>query len=94
MGFLRVLPPCPKRLSTGLENCRQQNKGDYETYLGEKSLKFQECRGCETWLIPSTADASSPNVSLGNALILVHSSRYELGAPCPKFSGLQEVPAY
>ncbi len=39
-------------------------------------------------------NTSSPDVSQGNALILVHSSRYELGAPCPKFSGLQEVPAY
>jgi len=29
--------------------------------------------------IPSTADTSSPDVSLGNALILVHASRYELG---------------
>src|SRR5947207_7684200 len=43
---------------------------------------------------PSTGDASSPDVSLGNALILVHTSRYELGAMCPKFSGWQEVPAY
>ena len=33
------------------------------------------------------------NVSRGNALILVHTSRYELGAPCPKFSGLLVVPA-
>ena len=44
--------------------------------------------------IPSTADTPSPDVSLGNALILVHPSRYELGSPCPKFSGRQEVLAY
>ena len=43
---------------------------------------------------PSTTDASSPNVSRGNALILVPPSRYELGAPCPKFSELLVVPAY
>ena len=29
------------------------------------------------------------DVSLGNALILVHASRYELGATRPKFSGLR-----
>ncbi len=39
-------------------------------------------------LSPHTADTSSPDVSVGNALILVRASRYELGAPCPKFSGL------
>jgi len=33
-------------------------------------------------------NTSSPDFSLGNALILVHASRYELGGPCPKFSGL------
>src|SRR5436190_23889261 len=44
--------------------------------------------------IPCTRNASSPDVSLGNALILVRTSRYELGAPCPKFSGQQEVPTY
>ena len=38
----------------------------------------------ERVVIPSTADASSPGVFLGNALILVPASRYELGAPCPK----------
>ena len=45
-------------------------------------------------LSPSTALTSSPDVSLSNALILVQTSRYELGQPCPKFSGRQEVLAY
>ena len=39
-------------------------------------------------LTPYTADTSSSDVSLGNALILVRATRYQLGAPCPKFSGL------
>jgi len=30
---------------------------------------------------------------VGNALILVPTSRYELGAPYPKFSAMQGVPA-
>src|SRR6266480_8085685 len=34
-----------------------------------------------------TREASSPNVAPGNALILVHTSLYELGSLCPKFSG-------
>ena len=41
---------------------------------------------------PCRGDTSSPDVSQGNALILVHSSRYALGAPGPKFSGLKAVP--
>jgi hypothetical protein len=40
--------------------------------------------------IPSTDDTSSPEILSGNALILVRTSSYELGAPCPKF---EEVPA-
>jgi len=39
-------------------------------------------------LTPCTGDTLSPDVSLGTALILVDASRDELGAPCPKFSGL------
>src|SRR6266480_5709099 len=39
--------------------------------------------------MPCTADISSPDFTPGIALILVHTSRYELGALCPKFSGLQ-----
>jgi len=31
---------------------------------------------------------------LSSALILVDACRYELGEPCPKFSGRQEVLAY
>ena len=44
-------------------------------------------------LTPSTPDTSSPDSSPGKTLILVGPSRYGLGVPCPKFSGLQEVPA-
>ena len=40
------------------------------------------------------ADTSSPDFTRSNALILVYMPHYELGAPCPNFSGLQEVPAY
>ena len=47
-----------------------------------------------TDVIPSTRHASSPDFIRGSALILVHTSRYELGAPGPKFSGLPEVPEY
>ena len=46
-----------------------------------------------TYLSPFTGDTSSPEVSRGNALILVHTSHHKLGALCPKFSGLQVVPA-
>src|SRR6266480_5324345 len=48
-------------------------------------------RALDTHCNPSTALTSSPDVSLGNALILVQTSRYELGQPCPKFSGLPAV---
>jgi len=52
------------------------------------SVPFEEALSL---VIPCTGDTSSPDVSLGNALILVHTSRYELGAPRPKFSGRQAV---
>jgi len=44
-------------------------------------------------LTPATGDTPSPHVFRGYVLILVHASRYELGASCPKYSGLQAVPA-
>jgi hypothetical protein len=45
-------------------------------------------------LIPPTGNTSSPDFTWGSALILVRTPRYELGALCPKFSRLQEVPEY
>ena len=50
----------------------------------------------ETFLrhpIPFTGDTSSPDVSRGNALILVRTSHHKLGALRPKFSGLPVAPA-
>ena len=44
--------------------------------------------------IPCTADTPSPDSSTGSALILVATPRYDLGAPCPKFSGMQKILAY
>ena len=52
------------------------------------------CAVSNAYGIPYTGNTSSPRGTPGNALILVPIPRYELGAPCPKFSGLQEVPAY
>ena len=70
----------------------------------EKEIKAQHGKCAQKKLIehsrvsgkrnPYTADTSSPDVSLGNALILVPAFRYELGASCPKFSAQQEVRAY
>ena len=42
---------------------------------------------------PSIGGTPSPDVSRGHVLILVPAFPYELGASCPKFSGLQAVPA-
>jgi len=44
--------------------------------------------------IPYTGNTSSPDVTRGNALILVYASRCELGASYPKFSELQAVTAF
>jgi len=38
-------------------------------------------------IIPPTRNTSSPDISQGNALILVRTGRYKLGALGPKFSG-------
>src|SRR5438874_416496 len=58
---------------------------------GHNECKF---RGGNPKTIPYTGDTSSSDFPPGNALILMHISRYELGAPYPKFSKRQEVPAY
>ena len=70
-----------------------------DSYSEWSDIESEDEVGYETDLtdpadIPFTGDASAPDVSRGNALILVQTSRYELGAPRPKFSGLQAVPAY
>ena len=54
---------------------------------------------CALYAVGNVGDALCPlharylvaDIFQGNALNLVCSTRYELGAPCPKFSGLQEV---
>lgn len=76
--------PCPLTQSSTASSDSLRFRGSLGDY-GQSSSKAA---------IPSTADVSSLDIFQGNALNLVHSSRYELGAPHPKFSELQGDPVY
>src|SRR5947207_9717895 len=82
----------PRRFGTEISNNIRRRPNLTPEQRG-KIIGAREAGSTYAEIIPCTGNTSSPDFPLGNALILAPTSRYELGAPCPKFSGLPVVPA-